>query len=614
MEERLRKMKPAELERQVKSLLVEPIDDRELRARLEELAGHFGFSGLTSFWGPRLFQRNRLLFRPLILARFGTHQWRGGWKWSPVRWSPELESWLRTADAADELELTRRLLEWRLLDRSGWNHRKAQPLFRQELRARIRPELTPGQRGHELRKLDSFLLALDEETALELYRQDPRAAAPFILKHMPWIYGKPVLWEDLFRQAVEGKDEDFAWKLYRRQVDYPRWEKDALELCRTISAPDRLLEALEQRHPASARGNDMGTGMLRLLEQRGREVLPYVFRHLRDVWKPWLGRGSYGKLLELARQREWLDLWSALLRVCADPGEFNREVRGLAENRSLTEQEVMLRLLSLAGISREWNGAGFGIAQVHLLEEATALALYERSPTLLRGPFRTHLQISPWGPGYPKLVRLLLQKEDEELLEFLASRYLAFPSPPVEVGHLADHYARLKDAGAFARRAAGVLGRVPAYLLFNYHEVIRKNRLARLLFERSAEDYLEDPRAVADLIEGSEIHVQALGYRVLGLADPRASSLAVEHLALLLGTLLRPLHRPTRVLALRALERAASTDLEVARRVLRKARQAMALPDKRYPKEKLLGLIGAILGRFPDLRGPCEQPMVYRAS
>jgi hypothetical protein len=137
--------------------------------------------------------------------------------------------------------------------------------------------------------------------------------------------------------------------------------------------------------------------------------------------------------------------------------------------------------------------------------------------------------------------------------------------------------------------------------------------LARLLFERSSSFYLAHPQSLADLVEASEIHVMALAYRALGQDDERAREQSARHLPLLLGTLLRPMQRSTRALAFGALANA-TTSLDTARLVLDRARDALLLPDKRYPKERLLGLIGRILRRWPELRGAGEQPRVYERS
>ena len=105
----------------------------------------------------------------------------------------------------------------------------------------------------------------------------------------------------------------------------------------------------------------------------------------------------------------------------------------------------------------------------------------------------------------------------------------------------------------------------------------------------------------------------ALAYRVLGLDDDRARAQATRHLPLLLGTLLRPMQRDTRALAFGALTNAANT-LETARLILDRAKDALNLPDVRYPKEKLLGLMARLLHRWPELRGPQEQPIIYEKA
>jgi hypothetical protein len=37
----------------------------------------------------------------------------------------------------------------------------------------------------------------------------------------------------------------------------------------------------------------------------------------------------------------------------------------------------------------------------------------------------------------------------------------------------------------------------------------------------------------------------------------------------------------------------------------------MNLPDVRYPKERLLGLIAQVIRRWPELRNAREHPVIY---
>jgi hypothetical protein len=219
---------------------------------------------------------------------------------------------------------------------------------------------------------------------------------------------------------------------------------------------------------------------------------------------------------------------------------------------------------------------------------------------------------------------------DTDLLDALAARYATQVSweqragrtpskaDPLQVtaSQLAKYYQaiRERDEEAFARRAASVLTRIPAYTLFGYHALLRSNDLARLLFSRSLPSFLSSPVAVQDLVEGSDIHVMSLAYRILALRDPRAVKLAGANLDILLGTLLRPIHRKTRLAAFAALANAARSGPEAAKRVLSRARDALKLPNKRYPKAELIGLIGAVLEAAPELAGPREKPVIYRRA
>lgn len=618
-------MTPKELEQTIRSLLQRPMADADLRSQLEQLAtDEISFSGFTWLFGPELYLRNRILFRPFILSRFSSYMVLPKWKTEAIRWKGDkakiLEVWFLEVDKNDETDLFRRLYEWKLSESFDWRKRdvRAQQIMA-DLQARFHAAATPAHRQTVLRKFDLWF-QLDEANACALYERDARAAGSYILKRLPggWLGGdKRKLWPRLITLVEARKDDDFRWRLYRKQVPLTEWTKECLGLCDSIRDGGQLCRELEKRHPEGMNVN-LAEGFFQLVQHRGRDVFPYVVRHLNQVWRGWLGRGSYGKMADYAREKGWWDLWSALIRTCSSSKEFNQRVRELIENRQLPEEEIAERLLALAGASREWNWPGLGVAVVHQLEESTALALYARFPDLVRGAYKLHVQASIWGQSYSKLLSHFISVGDEELIDHLASRIVTRAGRwgntaklLEDADRLADYYAALKtDEITFSRRAASVLGKIPAYSIYQYNPLIKTNRLARLLFERSASAYLADRQSMADLVEASEIHVMALAYRALGLADPRARDQAVAHLPLLMGTLLRPMQRDTRTLAFGALANGAST-IESARLVLERAKDALNLPDTRYPKERLLGLIAQLLYRWPELRSANEQPVVY---
>src|SRR5262249_31714685 len=148
---------------------------------------------------------------------------------------------------------------------------------------------------------------------------------------------------------------------------------------------------------------------------------------------------------------------------------------------------------------------------------------------------------------------------DDDLVDLLASRYLTraryegawFGKEQDAIIRIAADLAasyqslRDRDAAAFARRAAGILTQVPAFAIHGYDQVLRPSALAGVLLGRALGAFLAAREAVRDLVEGSEVHVQMLGSRVLAQDDDRARRSAVDVLEILLGTLLRPLHRKT---------------------------------------------------------------------
>jgi hypothetical protein len=614
---------PKRLLGELDRLLAEPGDDRELRDRLEQLAQSPAFGSLTYYWGPLLYRRNRVVFRPFILAHFFSYDISRMWGWKPIKWKAaigsRLDAWLDEVDGQDDVELFVRLYGWKIgvgswgkVDRKRWSA---------DLLERFRAQMTRTGRNLVLAKFD-LPLYVDQPLALELYRQDADAAREFILKHLPhWYYQRREFWSELAAEAQRRGDEDFYFTLYREQVSVKQWQSDVLELCDAVTDPAELLAKLEQRHPHGW-DLDLGGGFFELVRRRKRDVVPYVIKHMGSVWRSWGGRSGYKQLVRLAIENQWWDLWTALIRGCATPKEYNAEIKQLVANHQWNEQEVARRLLMLSGVSREWNLGPFGVAMAQQLSDEAALLLYDRFPELLRGPFRLHVSFG-WYNAYPKLTARALEADDEVLIDYLASRACTWEwsgwgntknEQTAVAEQLSRYYEQLADRpDEFARRAVAVLGQIPAYSIFNYNRLIRSNRLARLFYARSSAAYLSDPNGVRDLLESPEIHVQALAFRALALDDDRAKQLAAENRDLLQAALLRPLHRKTRLPAFDALANAA-VDIDAAREIYDRARQALDLPDRRYPKEQLIGLLGRLLHNWPELRGPQEQPVVYGRS
>ena len=619
-------MDEKQLRKAIEQLLESQPDNVRLRDHLEGLRRDPLFPGLTWFWGPRLYARSRATFRPFIVNHFS--EWlAAGKRWRRVAWAEhaaDLDAWLQAVRAARDGALVRRLQRWKYAASKGWGLDLVRWNF--ALLEAYRAAPSPAARAIALDEFDDWF-ELDEATAIGLYGTDPQAAA-FILKHLPvafWKREKRVMWEKLGALARGKGDEKFFFALYRKLMPVERWDLEVLTLADAVIEQAELNRVLENRH-LEGYGIERGATVLKLLKRRGRDVMPYVRAKLEDTIGGWGKDDRTKEFVELAEQRGWWDLWSAALRAGRNQKLFNDCIDKLMAEERLADEARRERLLALAGTSREWNWPGLGLAIIHHLDDPIACRVYARYPDLVRGPMRANVTPT-WWRGYPNLVKAAQAAGDEDFVDTLASRYAtriswhrvwqrqqAPDADDATTSDLAAYYQAIRDRDGqeFSRRASNVLTRIPAYATFNQHRLLRDNDLARLLFVRSLEQYLSVPEAVQDLVEGSNIHVMMLAYRVLALPDARARALAAANIDILLGTLLRPLHRKTRLAAFEALANAACHDETVARRIHARAREALKLPDKKYPKPELIGLIARTLAAQPTLASAAERPIVYR--
>lgn len=588
-----------------------------LRTAVEEAGKVRSFNHLSYRWAPWLWRKlaedrsQRVALRPFLLSHLDASALtrKGAFRSAWSEGGKPVQSWLTEADAANDLEIYREVLQWKLHD--SWREHGKQ--WRALLLERVKAAKTPQEKRDALARFD-FPAELDEPTALVLYESYGSTARAFILSRLPWT---PAFWEKLHQLALRKGDEETAWQLYRRQVDTRRWSADVRTLITTVNDGEALVAELEKRHPP--RINDAGPVFLELAQKRAQAALPYLMRHVQAIFPRWGWLGAQeGKSLEalvrLAEQNAWTSLWARLLQSSATKELWNAEVKRLleADVKTITVQQ---KLQLLSGAGGEWNFGGFGLAHVKPLSDAVACLMYERAPALLRGPFRMHLPLAQ--ERYPKLIARVLADDDEVLADTFASRAAleahARLWPDKTIDALTAHFEAMSLAdGTFIRRATNALTMMPAFAIWNYEFLLAENKLARLLFERSTPLYLNDARLVRELLESPQIHVQALGFRVLATKDPRAVAMAGAQADLLAPTLLRPLHRRTRLMAFQAIEHACTGSQSAARLLLGKMKDALALPDRRYPKEELVGLMGRVLAKWPSLRGPREVPVVFR--
>ncbi len=482
-----------------------------------------------------------------------------------------------------------------------------------ELIARFRSAGSPAEREQVLRELDRPLL-LDEEAALELYRLQPGLVSGFISRHAPRgrrAADAHLPWLKLMREALGQGDNELHFALYRAQVSAEQWARDTMELARRVASPERLCEELDRRHPQRWRA-DIGPHLHALAQLRGEHILSYLERHASEVWTA-RRRAGRAEMAELARRRSWWELWAELTISCASPAEYDAAVMVLVLDQTLPEAQVRQQLLQLAGAPGTAEGTG-GLARP--LKDATLLALYQRFPHYVRGPFRARLAPSVKQPR-AALLRRALEQRDDELVDLLASHLAAYQPRSGDTALMdavqlaADYYAGVApDEGSSATRAVRILKRVPAGTIQSLRELEHANPLARTLFARVRSAAQGSTETVAELLAAPDRQVLSLGLDALAQAGARSALVVDANLDLLLEVLARPTNRPAARLVLKVL-RAVDTQ-ESAQRVLACVRGKLSDPSDLAPREALAALAGELLQRFPDLREDSEQGVVYR--
>ncbi|RAL22427.1 hypothetical protein DL240_11310 [Lujinxingia litoralis] len=499
----------------------EDLDDIGLLATMEALAERQpAFGLLTGLWGPALYRRHRALFRGFILRRFrsaGYDPGRGAWRSAPWHgeYEEELERWLQLAESLEDAEMFRRLYRWRLSDGEPIGPR-AVGRWRGELCAHF---VDARGRGARLRVLERYdqPFELNEASARCLYEADAEAARDYIAARLARV---PVhrrrLWIQMRREARRRGDWPFARELYRLQVSPAQWRRDVEAMAHHVGDPSELVGWLEEHHPQGM-FEEKGEVFLMLVRTRQVDVMPYVRRHLGEVFR---GVGSAAVMrafLDEMARRNWWGVWAQVLRQWSSQPAYEREVVGLLHDHELADRSRRRRLQLLGRVGDE--------AEVHPLSDATAVALYDRYPGLVRGVFAE--RVMPTAvQGYSRLLARAMEANDRELIDRMAARQLT-ETPRfgvVEVvrtmERLTQYYRGELDAPrAFAKRAVRILSGLDAEVRWRPGRLLEKNPLARLFLVEALPAYLLDEAWIGALLRAPAWYVRRAACEALCLGE-----------------------------------------------------------------------------------------------
>jgi hypothetical protein len=614
----IKEMKPGEVEERLSWLLNDAaLDDEKLLGKLKELSASKFLGHFTWWYGPRLYSRNKTLFRAFILAHFrttGVGDGQTGPVFNLVPWGTGqgkgLALWLDEADRSDDVLLTRQLIEWKVLG-MGW--KAGRTWLAQELVTRMKAAQSVPVRDVVMAKFDVWLLELDEQTAIRVYRAGADQTRAFILRHLAFMWdvnsAERMLARHLHEKAIKAEDYALADVIYRRRVPMAKWERDAVEMCKQIPEPALLMDRLRRTEPIGP-GVDLKYGLIKILEARGKDVLPYAVRSVHDASRGWQGKHQ-APYLEAAKTNKWWELWAQAARTPGNDAEFSEQVEWVLMSPGVPALAKRVLLGMLANVAADAGHSGLGVPKPVTLGDKQALMLYKMFPEILRGPLRAVINYNGAANhrGYQTLITEVGAKQDWAMLDSMASQVMTLYVGSTgknlnskvrdDLERFRGYFKALKekDPGAFALRAAGVLS-----LLRSSDAVAgMENPVARLFLSRTRENLLSQWQVLCDMAESANDAVRGLAFKTLAVNDPRAKKAALTCVDALMGVMLAPLNTRMRRDGLAALANAGEADLEAAKMILPRAQDALEIADRRYPRQGLVSLIGRLMGAWPEL-------------
>jgi hypothetical protein len=410
------------------------------------------------------------------------------------------------------------------------------------------------------------------------------------------------LYRDLAHLA-QGLDDDFAWALYRKTVTVRKWADDVRDLCQQATSSQALTLELEKRHPEgldSGQKGEVQEVLLHLLETNRALVTPYALLNI-SLFEP--------KHLEIFRQKVYPELWAAAL---FQPG--SRSSRPKAElpvllNSRLPDSSIRLHLEAFFKNSYACDSR----YHRHALNLADSLIaqIYKRFPDLLRGRAKRFISSIPRDLPYEGLTELIFKANDEELIDYLASRIMCFPHNKKELEkRYIDYYDALRNANApkFTSRLLNILLDTPeSDADYRWVSALKEqNPLAIFIHDCAS-------TLAPSLFNGQTPYLTQIARQVTVKGALKDPVVLENHRQTLLPSLLKPTEKKDRIQSFDLLGKLPN-DEPSAHLILDRAREAMALAEPSYPKAALLTLIARLLHRWPNLRHAQENPVIYEAA
>ncbi|HEV7128921.1 MAG TPA: hypothetical protein VGN32_15935, partial [Ktedonobacterales bacterium] len=217
-----------EMRERVVALLAAQTDRGALWRELAELSRARGFAETANLWAPALYERDVAFFEPLLLKYLRSAN------------EATIRALLPRCEAAGQAALFTGLYR-KIADAASWN---------QDVLALAQSAPTDDalERALALREPGNDALALTEETALALYRRNPRRFSDYVRDHIHRGWRNQSTYPQLRAEARVRGDDTLYWALFRALADSDEWQTALGELLKDDVPAEAIAEELGRRH------------------------------------------------------------------------------------------------------------------------------------------------------------------------------------------------------------------------------------------------------------------------------------------------------------------------------------------------------------------------------
>ena len=544
------------IQQQINMALTHHTENRSLVRELAQIAEEPDFSRFAAHWAPALYERNAIFFENFLVRHLDS-----------FRHHTIIEKLLLQAEDDGHDSLFQGLYR-KVVNEERWNA---------ELHTLTTSPLSDEMvlRAVRRRTFRGMWFGLSEKTALALYHRNPDLFGPIIVGNVRrgWRRNGSESFTSLRSAALDRGNEAFALTIFRTIADETMWSTEIRRLLRLNLPPEQIVNALQERHPASVWLFDANV-LTELVRHYGSAVLPYL-----EQGSFYNIEGNWPALLATVKKTGNEAAYWRLFQKFGESNTWNKELRSLITSH-IDDTTLKMTLQHCMPTSENigWR-----------LDNEIAFRLYQRLPDVSR-PFVERFVDEPdlqlWAAAEAR--------GDEELLNFLSfcaieqcnrlARYVSHtPDQQRRNRHERKDIRQLEalsnivlarfdrlaaDSPAlYVRHAAAILSYIKPHQ-WGFEQSREYNPILTALATHHHPAWLASPEAMCELLESPNISVQLLGLEFLSQGGKDAAQRIVENIHILRALLLGRARISTKKIVLICLEQAAQEDQVTAAVVL----------------------------------------------